>query len=585
VLGAAAACLLGASSAGALTQAGEGAGDVRQELAAKLDDYLTRSAAFGFSGAVLVVRNGELVLCKGYGIADRSSATPFTSDTAIDLASVTKQITAAAVLKLEMLGKLRTSDRIAEFLEGVPGDKSEITLHHLLTHTAGLERGEADPSALVGRDDMVARILARPLIAEVGASYSYSNWGYTLLAAVIERCSGRSFQGFLREQFFDPLGMSKTGFYGDASRWPRASVAHSYLETVEQGCPVDWSLTWSATGGGFVITTLADLLRWETELRSGTILSAQAKQKLFTPYTHTDGSYDYAYGWHVGRSSAGKRLAFHTGYFRGSGCEYRRYLDDDVSVFVATNEGYLGGTGQQVALSDTVAHIARGGEAPELPPVVAMEPAALARYCGTYELPSGSRLVLRMHGARLMAEPEGQDAFDALHFADRAEPPNFSAIDDQAGALVEVTSAGDPDALADAVGPAVADAYRPMFDQDWHGLVEQFGPLQGFEVLGTAPYPSNDAWQRTYCRLEFERGPVIVTFGYRNGALFDLSTWEGAPNPGAVTLAPLSAETFATYDLWTGKATTITFRLDPDRKVEQLTLNAHGRQIAAVRAR
>jgi CubicO group peptidase (beta-lactamase class C family) len=557
---------------------------VRKELAARLDDYLTRSAAFGFSGAVLVVRDGEQVLAKGYGIADRATASPFTTDTAFEIASVTKQITAAAVLKLEMLGRLRTSDRIAEFLDGVPADKAEITVHHLLTHTAGLERGEGDRTALVGRDEMVARILGRPLIAPVGSTYSYSNWGYTLLAALIERCSGKTFQAFLREQFFDPLGMSKTGFYGDASRWPRTSVAHSYLETVEEGCPLDWPLTWAATGGGFVITTLPDLFRWETELRSGSILSAEAKQKLFTPYTHTDGSYDYAYGWHVGSSSAGKRLAFHAGYYKSFGCEYRRYLDDDVAVLVATNEGYLGGTGQQVALSDTVARIARGGEAPELPLIVAMEPAALAQYCGTYELPSGSRLVLRMNGARLMAEPEGQDAFDALCHADLSEPPDCSELNSQAGALVEVTGAGDPDALADAVEPAVAEAYRPMLDPDWHGLVKQFGPLQSFEVLGTAPYPSNETWQRTYCRLEFERGPVIVTFGYRDGALFDLSTWEGAPNPGAVTFAPLSAETFATYDLWTGKATGVEFRIGPDGKAEQLILEAHGRKIPAARA-
>jgi CubicO group peptidase (beta-lactamase class C family) len=336
-----------ASAARAQDQSVADSADARQALAARLDGYLTRAAAFGFSGAVLVVRNGEQVLCKGYGIADRSTAKPYTSDTAFEIASVTKQITAFAVLKLELMGKLQTSRRIEEFLDGVPADKAEITLHHLLTHTAGIERGEGDRSAVVGRDEMVAHILGRPLIAPVGERYSYSNWGYTLLAAVIERCSGQTFQGFLRQELFEPLGMTQTGFWGEASRWPRASVAHSYFETIEEGCPLDWPLTWRATGGGYVISTLPDLFRWETELRSGSILSAEAKQRLFTPQVHTDGTYDYAYGWHVGSSAAGTRLAFHAGYYKNFGCEYRRYLDDDVAVIVATNEGYLGGTGSR----------------------------------------------------------------------------------------------------------------------------------------------------------------------------------------------------------------------------------------------
>jgi CubicO group peptidase (beta-lactamase class C family) len=558
--------------------------DARQQLAARLDEHLTRLSAFGFSGGVLVVRDGEIVLCKGYGVAERSAGIPFTADTAFEIASVTKQITAAAVLKLEMMGKLRTSSRTAELLEGVPEDKAGITVHQLLTHTAGLERGEGDRSAVVGRGERVAFILGRPLISKPGTSYSYSNWGYTLLAAVIESCSGQTFQAFVREQFFDPLGMSRTGFYGDSSRWPRASVAHSYFETVEEGCPLDWPLTWAATGGGYVISTLPDLFRWETELRSGAILSAEAKQKLFSPYTKTDGSFDYAYGWHAGKSAAGQHLVFHAGYYKSFGTEYRRYLDDDLAVFVVTNEGYLGGTGQQVAVTDTVARIALGGEPPELPAVVRLEPEALARYCGTYELPSGSRLELRMRGARLMAEPAGQDAFDALFFADRAEPPDFDGLNAQAGALVELTLAGEADELASSLDPALAEAYRPMFDAGWSGLAKQFGPLGDFEVLGTAPFPSNDAWLRTYVRLDFERAPVIITFGYRDGGLFDLTTWEGAPNPGAVTLAPLSATTFATYDLWTGKTSSIEFRISQDGMVDQLTLDAHSRKIPAPRA-
>ena len=105
---------------------------------AKVDRYLARLQKIGFSGAVLVARNGEVILEKGYGFADRERRIPITPDTVFTVGSITKQFTAAAILKLEMQGKLRVTDRIGKHLPGVPEDKAGITLHHLLTHSAGL---------------------------------------------------------------------------------------------------------------------------------------------------------------------------------------------------------------------------------------------------------------------------------------------------------------------------------------------------------------------------------------------------------------------------------------------------------------
>lgn len=111
---------------------------VEGELGARLDHYLTQITPFGFSGAVLVASDGEVVLNKGYGMAVKSQGTPNPSQTVFSVGSITKQFTAAAIMKLEMDGKLSPSDLISKYLDGVPDDKSDVTLHHLLTHTSGV---------------------------------------------------------------------------------------------------------------------------------------------------------------------------------------------------------------------------------------------------------------------------------------------------------------------------------------------------------------------------------------------------------------------------------------------------------------
>jgi CubicO group peptidase (beta-lactamase class C family) len=550
-------------------------------LAAELDDYLTRCSAFGFSGVVLVAKAGEVVLCKGYGPADRARGTPFSADTAVDIGSLAKQFTAAAIVKLEAEGKLRVEDPLALHLAGVPADKRAITLDQLLTHTSGLERGEGDRSEALSRDEMVARILATPLVAAVGTRFSYSNWGYTLLAAVVERASGRTFHSYLREQLFDPLGMSRTGFYGDASRWPRGSVAHAYFETAEEGCPVDRPLTWHATGSGFVITTAPDLLRWERELRDGRLLTPEAKAKLFSGYVRADGPFEYGYGWHVG-SAPGARLAFHAGYYKGSACEYRRYIDQDVATFVATNVGYLGGNCQQ-AISEPVARLALGREQPMPPPVIRLDERALERCCGEYRLPSGSRFEVRAEQGRLRIAARGQEALDALHYPDR-EAPDSTLPNASTEGVIEALRSGSTELLASSLHADDVDAYAAMLGEAWRELHERFGALEGYGVLGTAPYPFSDEGVRTYVELAFERETVIVTIGFRDGRLFDLSTWEGASDPGALALAPLSAETFTTYDLWAGKGTAVEFRARSDGTVGEMILHAHGQDVHAARA-
>ena len=181
---------------------------VSGDVAHRVDDFLTRLVPFGFSGAVLVAKDDQIILKKAYGFANRETKQPYTVDMVSCIGSVTKQFTGAAILKLEMMGKLNTSDSIAKYLPNVPADKAGITIHHLMTHTAGFsgDLGGTDEEP-ISRDDLVAKVLAAPLASKPGERFEYSNEGFSLAGAIVERVSGQSYEAFLRQQLFLPADM------------------------------------------------------------------------------------------------------------------------------------------------------------------------------------------------------------------------------------------------------------------------------------------------------------------------------------------------------------------------------------------
>ena len=256
------------------------------EHATAIDRYLSTLTDSGFSGTVLLARDGQVVLHKGYGSADDTQRNPVTTGTVFDIGSITKQFTAAAIMKLEMAGKLNTSDLLSQHQPDVPPDNSAITLHHLLTHTAGLvmySGGDYDVSL---RDETVTRILGTPLESKPGEKFSYSNPGYSLLAAIIERVSNEPYEAFLRKNLFDPAGMRSTGYR--LATWDVSQVARGYMDEKNGRTPPDyqWGESgpyWNLFGNGGMLSTTADLYKWAQALKGEQLLSADAKRKLFAP--------------------------------------------------------------------------------------------------------------------------------------------------------------------------------------------------------------------------------------------------------------------------------------------------------------
>ncbi|MFQ6039068.1 MAG: serine hydrolase domain-containing protein, partial [Candidatus Aminicenantales bacterium] len=357
---------------------------VRGEMAKRLDEYLTRITPFGFSGACLVAEKGKIVLNKGYGMAVRSEGVPNTHETVFSVGSITKQFTAAAIMKLEMMGKLSPQDSISRFFEDVPPDKKGITLHHLLTHSAGVVPSTGPDYVPASREEVVRKILEAPLEFPPGEQFSYSNAGYTLLAAVVEKVSGKTYEAFLREHLFEPAGMAFTGYR--MPDWSQKVVAHWYVGERDNGTPLEKPYpSWHLLGNGGILSTTEDMYRWHLALLGDRVLSAEAKKKIFTPYLN-----DYGYGWDVLRTERGLLIQHDGGSTLGSSSEIRRYMDAGIVSILFCNASF----GRQTLMGvvrDKIETLIFGGDVPLPPEVRPFNRDEFRKFEGTYTLTTGGR--------------------------------------------------------------------------------------------------------------------------------------------------------------------------------------------------
>lgn len=297
----------------------------------------------GASGTLVAAREGGPTVCEGFGFANRRRQLQAGCGTVYDVMSMSKQFTAAAILKLEMMGRLEVGDSIEDYFADVPADKRAITMHDLMTHTSGLVEALGDDYERLTRRQMVAKALGSRLHAEPGARYRYSNVGYSLLAAIVEKASGVSYEEFLQNELFTPAGMTQTGYV--LPDWKRSKVAIEYdAKGRSQGRPFDhpWAKEgpyWNLRGNGGILSTARDMLRWHAVLEQDTVLDQQAKAKLFQAHVLEEpgGDTHYGYGWVISDDDRLGRVAWHDG---GNGWSYgllTRLLDEGAVVFWVTN--------------------------------------------------------------------------------------------------------------------------------------------------------------------------------------------------------------------------------------------------------
>lgn len=346
-------------------------------------------AASDFNGVVAVANQGDIDIV-GFGLVDPAADLPIDSATVFDVGSITKQFTAAAIVHLHVSDELSVEDRLGDYIEGLPGDKADITLHQLLTHTAGLPDSLGFDYDPVGRDEYLALVADTPLDREPGSGFRYSNVGYSLLAAVIEVVTNDTYERFLRSALFEPAGMVDTGYV--LADWSDNTVAVGFLGEETFGRPDEqvWSEDgpyWHLLGNGGILSTAEDMLRWDEALRGEDLFDAQAKAMLFAPHVPEGGPLFYGYGWSIEHLGEDRTLITHNG---GNGvffADFLRFVDDDLTVFLATNSAdpRFEGTAPRLA-SDLLGEPGGGADSADCPPVVPEDVVDLA---AIVEFPTG----------------------------------------------------------------------------------------------------------------------------------------------------------------------------------------------------
>ena len=292
--------------------------------------------------ALAVARHGKIVKVRGYGVANLEHDVPVTPDTVFELASVTKQFTAAAIMLLVEEGKVQLDDPLPWHLTRAPETWKPITVRHLLTHTSGLPGLGGSFKALWPGGPRMRYTTAQLFDAAIkdelsfaaGERFQYSDVGYFLLGMIIETASGQRYRDFLAERFFKPLGMNATSVI-DVSRIEKRR-AENY--TLSDGKLVHnwrvWDVELPSHYG--VLSTVKDLVTWDTALASGKVLKRDSLDVMWTPVRLNSGAfYPYGFGWVVDERR-GHRNIYHTGI---TGTELSRFPDDGLTVVVLTNLG------------------------------------------------------------------------------------------------------------------------------------------------------------------------------------------------------------------------------------------------------
>ncbi len=289
--------------------------------------------------AVAIVRGGEVVEARGYGLANVEHQVPVKPETIFQSGSVGKQFTAAAVMLLVEEGKLALSDPVTRFFPDAPAGWAGITVRHLLTHTSGIPDYTTD--TLDYRRDYTEDELAKlayglKLEFPPGARWNYSNTGYVLLGIVVGKVSGRFYGDLVAERVFRPLGMKTARVISEEDIVPNRAAGYRLVDGVLKN--QEWvAPKLNTTADGSLYLSVLDLVAWDRGLRAGAVLKAGSWDEVYAPVRLNSGkTYPYGFGWAL-EERGGENVRRHGGAWQGFKSEIARFLGSDLTIVVLAN--------------------------------------------------------------------------------------------------------------------------------------------------------------------------------------------------------------------------------------------------------
>jgi CubicO group peptidase (beta-lactamase class C family) len=388
-----------------------------QNDAARIETLLNAYNQLGrFNGSVLVAKNRDVLLNKGYGYRDAEKRVLNDEHSIFQLGSVTKQFTSAVILKLQAENKLSVSDKLSKYFPDYPKGDS-ITIKELLTHTSGIYNYTNDENFMKNeitkpktREQMMALFENKPLDFSPGTAWNYSNSAYSMLGYIIEKVTNTSYEQAVRKYIFSPLKMTHSGFDFTNLKSPDKTVGYFVLNAHDTArAPiVDSTISFSA---GAIYSTTGDLYKWSQALENNIILSASQQNEAYTPVKN-----NYGYGWGID-SIDGKRRLAHNGGIPGYITTISRVPADGVTVILLSN-----------ASNETIEAISNSiyailyNEKYELPKerkAISLDEQTMKEYEGEYEVKPGLTVKINSKDSVLIATPTGQS--DKTLFAEKKD--------------------------------------------------------------------------------------------------------------------------------------------------------------------
>jgi len=374
----------------------------QDNLAQRIDHFLAEAYPADQPGAsVLVKRGDEVLLRKGYGLASLEWGVPDDPATVFPIGSISKQMTAVAILRLVQDGRLSLDDPVTKFFPDFPDSFRTITLEHLMTHTSGIKSYSAFPDYKLWkgldlpRDRIVRRLRDEPLEFVAGEHWSYTDSGFYLLGAILEKMHGKSYAEVIQEQIFDRLGMKNSSCDRPGRIVPRR--AEGYLKQGQgfvRAPLISPNISYAA---GALLSTVDDLALWSAALKGDALVRRDLLQRAFTPYRLADGrSTYYGYGWAV-NDYEGHAFVAHGGRISGYAAHILRVPDGDALVVVLSNS--MDREPNPDFLATRIASYLIGK--PFDPVAVAMPEELARQYAGVYKSARGATRSITLDSGKL----------------------------------------------------------------------------------------------------------------------------------------------------------------------------------------
>jgi CubicO group peptidase (beta-lactamase class C family) len=368
--------------------------------------------------AILVARDGKIVYSGGFGVADTDTKTPVTAETKFRIGSVTKQFTAAAVLRLAEDGKLSLTDPLKKYFPDFPR-AGDITVQQLLTHTSGIHSYTEKPEFIgkvaeaIEPEKLIAWFKDDPPDFAPGAGFHYNNSAYFLAGELVAKVSGKSFGDYLRDTFFAPLEMKDTGIFVNAAPPPGMALGYAVSDG-KASRALDWDMSW-AGGAGALYSTVGDLFKWNEALYGGKILKADSFKTLTTPIKLPDGVDGMSYGCGLVMSSVSRLPCIgHGGGLNGWTSDLIRLPEQHCTVVALANAMPEASGYEPAAVTRKIAEKLLEDEIKKLPPPTentSIDKKTYPAFAGRYDY-KNAVMTVTVEKNRLYAQLTGQPKFE-----------------------------------------------------------------------------------------------------------------------------------------------------------------------------